>query len=231
MDHLDSGYTIESAVGPVHDLTKWTGRGKIGVGIAALVFGLGALVVSAFVWDSTWFFDKPSENIKDAVAEMNDAWRTHTTAMQAGVTLGAIFGLFCLMGASTQFTDAFRTDYFFRAGTGGLWLRLPDGFSWAHFGLVSKPLELELSWDDVAKIEVVQTKQFGAMSRNAGNISASMTIRTRSGETHDLTLDGLEAAAYLIHERMIEAQTGDSGQDAWPDAAVPAIGTGSWRTG
>ena len=28
----------------------------------------------------------------------------------------------------------------------------------------------------------------------------------RSGQKHDISLDGLEAAAYLIHERLNEAQ-------------------------
>ncbi|MEX2188049.1 MAG: hypothetical protein WD875_14685 [Pirellulales bacterium] len=230
MFHLDSGYTIDSAVGPVYDLTKWTGRGRIGMGIAVLTFGIGFLAAAAFVWDSSLFFEKPPAELKDAVADMNDAWRTHTVAMKSGVGVAALLGVLCLLGASTLFSDAFRDDYFFRAGPQGLWLRLPNGFSWQHLGLVSKPLELELNWSDIANIEVTQTKQFGSLSRNAGNICADMTLRTRSDQTYVLPLDGLEAAAYLIHERLTEARQGGQRQGAGQENVAAAIGDGSWRT-
>ena len=44
------------------------------------------------------------------------------------------------------------------------------------------------------------------MSRNAGNIGAELNIVLRSGQRHIINLDGLEAAAYLIHERLNEYQ-------------------------
>lgn len=233
MSYLDSGYAIESAVGPVYDLTKWSGRGYLGMALAALVFAVGSLAATAFVWDSTWFFKTPPAELKDAVAEVDAAWKSNPLAMQAGVTVGALFGLFCLMATSITLTDAFRNDYFFRAGPGGVWLRLPNGISWAHGGLMSKPLELELPWDQIRKVEVLQVKQFGALSRNAGNLRAQMTLATRSGEKHVLQLDGLEAAAYLIHERLNEARRGDEPQATWSENELVAAGgggTGSWHT-
>jgi hypothetical protein len=233
MYDLDSGYTVESAVGPVWDLTRWSGRGHLGMGFAALAIAVGSLAAAAFVWDSTWFFDRPPAELKQAVAELNGAWKTHPLAMQAGVAVGASFGVLCLLGASAMFTDAFRDDYFFRAGPGGVWLRLPHGLSWAHLGLVSKPIELELPWEEIAKIEVTQVKQAGSLSRNAGNLRAEMAIRARSGERHVLQLDGLEAAAYLIHERLNEARQQNNPDADWPDAQPATAGmggSGSWHT-
>jgi hypothetical protein len=47
------------------------------------------------------------------------------------------------------------------------------------------------------------------MSRNSGNVSASIRIETRSGTVHDFSVDHFSEPAYLIHERINEAtQTG-----------------------
>ena len=117
MLHLDSGYAIESAVGPVFDLTKWTGRGRIGMGLAVLAFGLGFLTAVAFAWNTSWFFKVPPDGIKDAIADMNGAWRTHPTAMWAGVAVGSLLGVLCLLGASNLFSVAFRNDFDSAAAT------------------------------------------------------------------------------------------------------------------
>jgi hypothetical protein len=221
MAYIDSGYAIDSPVGPVYDLTKWSGRGHLSMGFAALVFAAGSLAAAAFVYEPAWFFAAPPAELKEAVADLNAAWKSHAIAMQAGVTVAAMFGVLCLLGASMTITDAFRTDYFFRAGPGGIWLRLPNGFSWEHLGLVSKPLELLLPWSEVSSIEVLQVKQLGSLSRNAGNVRAEMTLTARSGEKHVLPLDGLEAAAYLLHERLNEARDAASSDDDWRSAWSP----------
>jgi hypothetical protein len=75
-----------------------------------------------------------------------------------------------------------------------------------HGGFVSAALELDLPWDEIDDLTVVQIKQLGSTSRNSGNIGAELKIKTRTGKKHDIRLDGLSAAAYLIHERLNEAR-------------------------
>ncbi len=42
------------------------------------------------------------------------------------------------------------------------------------------------------------------MSRNAGNLRAELKLVTRSGQKYVVGLDGLEAPAYLIYDRLGE---------------------------
>jgi hypothetical protein len=206
MIEMNPYYAHESSVGPVFDLTQWTGRGILNAAVCGLLFGAVIIVAAVFVYEPGWFVDKkkPPQALKEMVVGIQKAHKTHAWAMRGGIVLAALFGGACVAGSVAMLSDTFRRDYYFRAGPGGLSLRMPGGVSWSHFGFVSKLVELELAWDEIASTTITQTRYVGAMSRNAGNISAEIKIVTRSGENHRLSLEGLEAAGYLVHQRLEE---------------------------
>jgi hypothetical protein len=157
------------------------------------------------------------------ISDVLEAHRTHARLIRGGIVL--VGGLVWIFSAATVafVHDGCCGNYYFRAGLGGVSFRLPHGLSWRHGGFVSEVLELDLPWHEIEHLTVTQTKQIGSLSRNSGNVGAELKIVTHLGETHHIDLSGLEAAAYLIHERLIEAQEmvpADLGEPLPQDTAV-----------
>ena len=205
MLHPESGYAHHSAVGPVFDVTKWSGRGHIPVGLTGLMFTVLVLVSTAYVWQPPRLLPKPPPAVTELNGGIRKAWRAHPRAMQFGVAFGALIGVRCLLGVSNLLTDAFRREYFLRAGPGGLWLRMPMGAAWQYLGLISRAVELELPWDKIKNYEITQVKRLGSLSRNSGNLYAELKLET-DWQRYVFGLSGLEAPAYLICERLNEAR-------------------------
>ena len=206
MIEMSPAFSHESQVGPVFDITSWSPSKSIWMGVVGSVCAATALATATFLWHPKIMEGRMPPGTEHVVDEAIAAHRTHTWKMRGAMAVAGGLGWLFGVAAITGLRDGFSGNYYFRAGAGGLSLRLPHGVSWWHGGLVSVPLELDLPWDEIEGLTVVQTKQLGSMSRNAGNIGANLKIVMRSGQRHDVSLDGLEAAAYLIHERLIEAQ-------------------------
>jgi hypothetical protein len=128
------------------------------------------------------------------IAEAIEAQTTHRWKMLGATAITAGFGALCAVAAIASLRDGFGGNYYFRAGRGGLSLRLPHGLSWAQGGFVSACLELDLPWQEIDGLTVVQTKELGSLSRNAGNVGAELKITMHNGQKHCISLDGLEAA-------------------------------------
>ena len=205
MLHPESGYAHHSSVGSVFDVTKWTGRGHIHVGLTGLMFTILVLLSTAYVWHPPRLLRKPPPAVTELNGGIRKAWRAHPTAMYFGVAFGGLIGVRCLLGVSNLLTDAFRRDYFLRAGTDGLCLRMPMGAAWQYLGLISRAVELELPWDKIKNFEITQVKRLGSLSRNSGNLYAELKLET-DWQRYVFGLTGLEAPAYLICERLNEAR-------------------------
>jgi hypothetical protein len=88
---------------------------------------------------------------------------------------------------------------------GGLALRVPDGLSLRALGLKSGVLRRDLRWEEISHWEVVQTKRFGALSANAGNLYADLNFKTVHGESHSISLDHFREPARIIWNRLQDA--------------------------
>lgn len=203
---MSPAFAHESKVGPVFDLTGWSGSKNIWMGLVGTVFATAAFATAIFLWQPKIMEGNMPAGSEQVISDVLWAHRAHPWEMRGGIAFAGIFGWICGVAALSGLRDGFATGYYFRAGPGGLSLRLPQGVSWRHGGLISNVLELDLPWDDIDGLTVTQVKQLGSMSRNAGNLGAELKIATRSGRHYDISLNGLEAAAYLIHERLMEAQ-------------------------
>ncbi|MHB8969814.1 MAG: hypothetical protein ACYC3X_08895 [Pirellulaceae bacterium] len=223
MIEMSPAYAHESKVGPVFDITSWSPSKSIWMGLVGLVFAAVLLATATFLWHPKIMAGKMPPGTENVIGDAIKAHRTHRWAMRGSIAVTGALG--CLFGAAAiaGLRDGFSGGYYFRAGTDGLSLRLPRGLSWQHGGLRSAALELDLPWDEIEGLTVTQVKQLGSLSRNAGNVSADLKIVMRTGQKHTISLDGLEAAAYLIHERLNEARqmvSADVGQRQPQDACV-----------
>ena len=206
MTQMNSFYAHESAVGPVFDLARWSGikmlwMGIVGLGFAALVF-----TVALFVFDPTLFMERPPRGMEELFHGIRDGHRHHAWLMRAALAGATLIGGLCGLGSIATLSDGLRKDYFLRAGVGGLAVRVPQGVSWRHLGLVSHVLAMDLPWEEISDVRVMQAKQLGAMSRNTGNAHADLELTSKFGQVYSFSLDGFNAPAYLIHQRLEESQ-------------------------
>ncbi len=89
---------------------------------------------------------------------------------------------------------------YFRVGPGGMVLRVPNGLD--LFRPWYKLLDLELAWSDIADWRIVQHKQFGSLSPNAGNTYALLHLRRRDGKRHCIALNRFREPARVIFARI-----------------------------
>lgn len=203
---MSPGYAHESPVGPVFDVTKWSPSKSIWMGLVGLVFAAIALAAATFLWNPKIMEGNMLPGTEHVINDVVEAHTTHVWKMRGALAVAAGLGWLLGVASIAWLRDGIAGNYYFRAGPGGISLRLPHGLSWTHGGFVSAVLELDLPWEEIDGLTVVQTKELGSLSRNAGNISAELRILLHSGIKYTISLDGLEAAAYLIHERLNEAQ-------------------------
>lgn len=223
MIEMSPAFAHESKVGPVFDITSWSPSKSIWMGLVGLVFAAAGLATATFMWHPKIMEGKMPPGTEHVIGEAITAHRTHTWKMRGGIAVAGGLGLLFGVAAIAWLRDGYSGRYYFRAGPGGLSLRLPNGLDWQYGGLVSAAQELDLPWNIIDGLTVTQTKQLGSMSRNAGNISADLKIVMRSGQKHHISLDGLEAPAYLIHERLLESQEmvpADMGEEQPQEAAM-----------
>jgi hypothetical protein len=206
MIEMSPAFSHESKVGPVFDITSWSPTKSICMGLMALVFASVTLATATFLWHPKIMAGNMPAGSEQLISDLQDAHRNHRWEMRGGIAVAGFVGLFILVAAIASLRDGFSGRYYFRAGPGGLSLRLPQGLDWQQGGLAFAALELDLPWNAIDGLTVIQRKQLGSMSRSAGNIGAELNIVMRSGQRHIINLDGLEAAAYLIHERLDEYQ-------------------------
>ncbi len=206
MIEMNPGYAHESRVGPVFDVTSWSASKSLWMSLMGLIFAVQALGAAVFLWNPRIMDGKMPPGTQHVISDVIEVHRTHAWPIRGGIALAGGLGWVFSAASIAFFRDGCCGNYYFRAGPGGLSLRMPQGLSWQHGGFVSAVLELDLPWDEIKRLTVTQTKQIGSLSRNSGNVGAEMKIVTHLGKTHQIDLGGLEAAAYLIHERLIDSQ-------------------------
>jgi hypothetical protein len=198
MATMNSYYAHETEVGPVFDVAHFAPHKAIFTGLIAL--GAAGLigVVATYMWDPSWLISHPPKYIADAVRETKEFTQLHPQGVTIGVAIGAVLALVFAAAGVSCLLEAVHGDYYIRVGEGGLSLRLPDGF----FGA----FERDYGWDEIAKLTVVQEKYLGSMSQSAGNIGGEMRLRTHDGGDRSLRLDHFREDAWLIYNRIQEAQ-------------------------
>jgi hypothetical protein len=198
MATMNSYYAHETDVGPVFDVAHFSPFKAMFTGL--LVLGAAGLiaVVATFVWDPAWLIHDPPKEIASAIREAKEFTRLHPQGVTIGVAIAAVLALVFAVAGVSCFLEAASGNFYVRVGERGLSLRIPDGF----FGA----FERDYDWDDIAKLTVVQEKYFGSLSQSAGNIGGELRLRTHDGRERSLRLDHFREDAWLIYNRVTEAQ-------------------------
>jgi hypothetical protein len=198
-----------SSVGPVFDAATWSPRKTLMIGLFALLVGLvfagcGVLFFNPHLLD----VQRPAalkDLTKGLAPQILDVHRRYAWSKWAGTAgLGLVGYLFFGVGVSCL-GASLKGDFYFRIGPGGLSLRVPETIDPTRLGLRFRVLSLELPWRDVATWTIVQVKELGSMSRNAGNLSGYLQLETVDGRKHRISLDVFREPAFIIRSKAQDA--------------------------
>jgi len=198
MTTMNPYYAHESDVGAVFDVAHYSSRKALFMAFVGVVFAAFVGAAAAYVWKPDWFIRKPPVWYADAHQDVKDLMRQHPTGAKIGVGVAGLFAAVFFLAAASCVFNALSGNYYIRVGENGLSLRLPDSFFTAY--------ERDLGWPDIAKVTVVQEKRFGALSQSSGNLGGELQLRLRDGDRRDLRLDHFREDAWLIYNRIQEAQ-------------------------
>jgi hypothetical protein len=196
MVEMNSYYAHESQVGPVFDAATHSRRKGVMTGAAGLVMGALLAVATIYAWDPDWLIADPPSWLSEAQQEVKDLWRLQPRWTPIGVGIGGSLGALFLTMGCVYIVQALTCEFYVRVGEGGISLCVPEGFG---------KLQLDLPWEEIDQLTVVQEKQLGALSRNAGNIGAYLDLRTHTHGRRNVRLDDFREPGHLIHSRIMEA--------------------------
>ena len=163
-------YARDSKVGSVFDVATFSPRKAVVMGLTGLAFGALVAAAALYVWNPNWIVPHPPKWFVDANHDAMKLWKEHPLGTPLGVGgAGLVAALFLAMSYTYLF-QSLTGNFYFRVGEGGISFHVPGGF---------RTLELDLPWDEIIKLKVVQEKQLGSLSRNAGNLGGYLTLRTR----------------------------------------------------
>ena len=205
MIEMNPFYAHESSVGPVFDVATWSPRKALGMAIICLIVGMAFAGGAAYAWAPGLFADKPPKALESLDEEIADLKEQYPLRTQVGIGFAALIGFLGLAGACSSTVNFLSGDYYFRAGAGGISIRVPDGLDLTTFGLTSKVLQLDLSHEEIDDWSITQHKRAGAMSRDAGNIMAFLKLRTVAGKKYEFSLDHFREPARIISNKIEDA--------------------------
>ena len=205
MIEMNPYYANESPVGEVFDVATFSPGKSLWMAVVALLFAAAVGVAAAALWQPSLFSEYAPDLVKSLEKELKPIKKDYPWGVPAAAFCLSAFSLLCAMMCTSSITDLFRSDYYFRAGPGGLSLRVPNGISFVHLGLLSSVLELHLPWEKIGSWKITQTKQLGSMSANAGNVAARIDIRA-GGNDYSFSLDIFSEPSRIIYNRIQQAQ-------------------------
>lgn len=226
MMEMNPFYAHASSSGPVFDVATWSGRKMLAMALFALPLGLGLLAVALFFWSPDLLFQRPPEPIKELSGEILKLHRQHAWARPVGAGVLGLVGWFFLAAGISSIGDCLRGDFHFRVGPGGFALRVPFGIDLTKLGLTSTILDLDLPWEEVTHWTVVQVKQLGSLSRNAGNIGGHLKLKTADGQRYEISLDCFREPAFIIHSKIQDALQMTAASLGGPSEQEDLVGAG-----
>lgn len=205
MIEMNPYYAHPSDVGPVFDVATWSPRKVLTAAVVGLLLGMAFALAAAYLWNPALFAARPPGWLKEFNQEMARATKQHPWGMLGFKGFLALLAFVFLVGGVSCFADVCRGGYYFRAGPGGLSLRVSNGPSLQTLGLGSNALVLDIPWDEIADYRIVQNKRLGSLSRDAGNLNAYFQLNTVDGREHQFSLDVFREPARIIDSKIRDA--------------------------
>jgi hypothetical protein len=205
MVEMNPYYAQPSSVGDVFDVANWSPRKSFGMGIVGAVLGVLLIASAILLWNPQLIVQLTPGLAAFLERETQSIAQQYLFAIPVIIfCLGAIAYVFIASGVGSVL-DSFRSDFYFRAGPGGLSLRVPHGPDWRKGGFGSKVLNIDVPWDKIDRWRITQRKKLGSLSRDTGSLDAHLEIRIHGGRTYVFSLDGFREPARIIYERIQEA--------------------------
>jgi hypothetical protein len=198
-------YAYPSSVGPVFDVATWSARKVLTTALIALPLGLILAVGGIYFWNPKLIAVYLPKFFEELTTGVLDLHRNHAWSRYAGTAGFEFFAFLFLAGGIACIRDVLSGNYYFRAGQGGMVIRVPDGVDWAKFALKSKTVSLELPWDKISTWLVVQCKQFGSMSRYSGNLGGHLKLKPFAGRKYVLSLNYFREPPFIINDKIQDA--------------------------
>lgn len=197
MIEMNPYYARESQVGPVFDVATFSSRKALMIGFSGFVFAALVGGAALYAWKPTLLMPHPPQPIVEINREIAKLWRDYPQGTPYGIAgMGLVAGFFVLAAGSYLY-QSFTGEMYLRVGEDGISFCVPRGFG---------TLAHDLPWNEIEDLTVTQIKQFGSLSRNAGNLGGHLTLRTRSHGKLFIPLDDFREPAHLIYDRIREAQ-------------------------
>lgn len=205
MIEMSPYYAHSSPVGAVFDAATWSSRKALSMAVFGLVAGVGFAAATCYLVNPGLFAEKPPEVLKSLNEEIAKVKEEHPWGAAAGIGFVGFMAFVCLAGSLASFADGANPNYYFRAGPGGLSLRVPNGIDFGKLCMGFKVLVLDVAWDEVKDCTIVQKKQLGALSRNADNLEAYVRLKLANGSKHTFSLDCFREPARVIDSKLRDA--------------------------
>lgn len=205
MQVVNPYYARESSVGPVFDVGTFVGpKWYSPKWLVALSLGIGCLAVASvllFPGLLEWVQFDATRRAAESLQRSIETWqKDYPWPLLGGAALAC--GLAYIFLAVLLASQLLRTHgpVYLRVGPGGMSLRIPAGLD--KFRPWYKFLELDAPWQEIAGYKIVQHKQMGSLSPNAGNLNAFLHLRLNNGAQHIIDLDWFREPARVIYGKI-----------------------------
>jgi hypothetical protein len=198
-------YAYPSSVGPVFDVATWSTR-KIAIMVmVALLLATGLTLGGLYFWNPKLFAEYLPKGFEEVAKGVLDLHRKYAWSRYAGTAVFGLLGYYFFAGTIACLRDLASGNFYFRAGPGGIVIRVPNGLDATCFGLKSKIVSFELPWDRIAMWNIVQQKGRGAISRNSGNFGGYLALKTFDGGKYTLSLNYFREPPVVVGSKIKDA--------------------------
>ncbi len=198
-------YAHPSSVGPVFDVADWSPRKIMITALLGLALALCLALCGLYFWNPKLFADYLPKFFGQVTTEVLRLHRKYAWSKYAGAAGLAFLAYLFLAGGISCIGDLLSGNYYFRAGPGGLCIRVPDGLDVTKFALKSNITSFELPWDKIAVWTVVQVKEYGSVSRYSGNLGGYLKLSTFKAQKYSLSLNCFREPPFVIRDKIQDA--------------------------
>lgn len=199
MAWMNPYYVRPSDVGDVVDVATWAPHKAINTFVLTLVFCAVAAAGAVIVWDPEIFLEAEPKEMAEFRADY--AW-----AFQVGVGFLGVLAYWFLAVAVSSLVVFFYPSYYFRAGPGGLSVRVPNGPCVTTLGFTVNVLEFDMPWEEIERWWIVEKRPVGSLSRSCYQYLPYVNVKPVDGRKMEVPTDYFRESPNIIVSKIHDAQ-------------------------
>jgi len=158
-----------------------------------------SVAAAVYLWGPGFVVEGEPEDL--AQARKDYGW-----AFQLGVGFLGLLAYWCLAVALSSLIVFFHPSYYFRAGPGGLSVRVPNGPCLSTLGLTVNLLEFDMPWDEIQRWWIVEERPLGGVSRSCYSYPSFVNVKTFAGEEFSIPTEYFRESPNIIVSKITDAQ-------------------------